>query len=135
MIWVDLFFVVVVALLFSIILAVPLRWRHPRRSEGGWLAAVFLFMLFLFGVWAIGAWASPVGPPLWGRAWLPFVVAGVVIALIVAAVSPANPRPDLATEPRDAASSAVVTVFGILFWLTVIVMLGLAIAGYVWHAP
>lgn len=135
MIWVDLLFVVVVAMLFSLILAVALRWRHPRRAEGGWPAAVFLFMLFLFGVWAIGAWASPAGPPMWGRHWLPFVVAGFVLALIVAAVSPANPRPDLATEPRDAASSAVVTIFGVLFWLTVVVLLGLAVTGYVLHLP
>lgn len=91
MIWVDAGFAAMVALLFTVVLVAMVGWRHPtgRGEGGGWAAAVFLFLLFLFGVWAIGAWASPVGPPLFGGYWLPFVAAGVVIAMIVIAATAA----------------------------------------------
>lgn len=50
-----------------------------------------LFVLIFLCAWAGGLWFSPFGPALIGVFWMPFMLAGLVIAVIALFVSPKRP--------------------------------------------
>jgi energy-coupling factor transporter transmembrane protein EcfT len=108
MVWPDVLFVFILALLFTLVLAGPSRWRYSRGG-GVWPAAGFLFLLFVAVIWVAGVWSMPCGPALWNVSWLPFVLAGFLLALIILAISAAIGPPRARTE------AGVAAVFGVFF--------------------
>jgi len=52
-----------------------------------------LFFLVVFlAAWTGGIWFIPLGPPIWEVYWLPYLIVGLIFALImVAAVPPLPP--------------------------------------------
>ena len=96
---------------------------------------MFEFLLTL-AILAGGLWLTPVGPPLVGVYWVPFLFVAIFIALFRAAA----PRPPRRKRRRNAQSSVlsrqdgmpVAPVgLGILFWL---LLAGLAIVSLVRYA-
>lgn len=128
MVFVDLMFAFVLALLLALLLVGLFGWRHPRHP-GARTATVFLFFLLLAAVWAGGVWSAPYGPVIWGGYWLPFLIVGLFLALIILAVAeaaipprarrPVEPPPE--GEPADVgAATGIAAVFGLFFWLLLI---------------
>lgn len=64
-----------------------------------------LLVLFLF-VWAGGVWVTPFGPEAGGIYWLPYVVVGLLAALVLAAATPPWWRPKAGTDPRAAPNTS-----------------------------
>ena len=93
MIIIDLILALIIALILTSLL-VPLgRFHSPRTGERGLIGFVFiLFLLFVF-TWAGGLWVAPFGPVIFGVTWMPFVLAGLILALILAAVLPRREPP------------------------------------------
>jgi hypothetical protein len=44
-------------------------------------------LIILLASWAGGIWISPFGPILWGATWLPFLLSGLIVALVFAAAA------------------------------------------------
>ena len=139
----DLFVAFIVATMLSALLLGVFEWRHPIRPAS-WHGGLFLFLLLLLVTWAGGLWLVPVGPELWGVAWLSFLIMGLLAAMIIIAIAvPVTrpPRPGAgrgsprdvrataetpADEVRTDVETAVASVFGMFFWILV-VALGAAI--------
>lgn len=79
---IDLLFAFVVALLFFLIFSVLIRGHRTGST------LLVFFLVLLFATWAGGVWLSPIGPPLWGVSWLSFILVGLFVALILAALIP-----------------------------------------------
>ena len=134
MFFLDLIAAVLIALIFSMILVGVFGWQRPNR-EGTGPAMVFLFLLLLVVVWAGGIWMEPVGPIIWGIAWIPFLVIGFLAALVVLAViPPRRPRTRReavqqaeAQEKTEAGVDAAISVF---FWLLVVLLIVAIIVRY-----
>lgn len=127
MIWPDILFVFILALLFTLLVTGPFRWRYSR-AEGVWPAAAFLFLVFLAVIWAAGVWSVPYGPALWNVYWLPFVLAGLFLALIILAISAAvRPPPTVETERAEAGLAAL---FGAFFWILILGSIAAIAIGY-----
>jgi hypothetical protein len=120
----------VIALVLSSILF-GIGWEQPYQ-EHAWGGVVAWFVILLLAVWAGGAWMTPFGPRLWDVAWLPFVIIGIVLFLLLLIAVPRTkywPRPrsrrglikqvELVREEDVVVASA----FSCLFW----VLLGLLI--------
>ncbi|TVS12652.1 MAG: hypothetical protein EA424_22380, partial [Planctomycetaceae bacterium] len=110
-----------VALLLSLLL-IPLR--RPRSAQAKASTAVgilFLFFILFLGTWAGGLWITPFGSPWLGVYWLPFVVAGIFVALLVAATDQSSRRSDESEEadPDRVEHAALATAFGLLFWILI----------------
>jgi hypothetical protein len=123
---------IVLAASLSLILIVLFR----RRGPGPWAGFFFVFSILFLAIWAGGIWLLPIGPPLWGESWLSFVLVGLVFALLLAVALPSRKRPatlDLQRPEVKAASDAVELVFGLFFYLLLIVLI-VAIVGryYTW---
>lgn len=113
---VHLFFAFLVALVFTAILLAIGRGGYER---GGWTTALILFGVLFLTTWAGGIWLHPVGPTIWGAAWMPFLAVGFVIALLVAAIAPSGrPHSRLQAEEMAQAKEVVntsVTAFLCIF--------------------
>lgn len=86
----------VVALVIAVVLT--LIFSMGFRRTGPWPGIVAFALLVFFAAWAGGIWISPFGPTLWGAFVMPFLVVGVIFALVLAAASP--PRPQDGTTVR-----------------------------------
>jgi NADH:ubiquinone oxidoreductase subunit 6 (subunit J) len=121
-----------VALLLSLLL-IPLR--RPRSAQAKTSTAVgvlFLFFILFLGTWAGGLWITPFGSPWLGVYWMPFVVAGVFVALLVAATDQSSRRSyeRKETEPDHVEHAALATAFGLLFWILIMALAIAIVAGY-----
>lgn len=124
----DLLFAFVFAALATGLMALLLGWRHPIR-EDSFAAFFFLFLLLWLGIWAGGAWITPVGPVIWGVSWLPFLFIALIILLLVAAIAPPRRKQVETRAPETSARAA--GVFGLAFWILVILLMAVIIARYV----
>lgn len=116
MIWVHLLFAVLVAIAFTAILLAIGGGNAYERS--GWGAALVIFAVLFLTSWAGGVWLNPVGPQFFGAEWMPFLLMGFVVALLIAAMSPMR-RPRNRVEAREAAAAEEVvdTTVTAFFWI------------------
>jgi hypothetical protein len=116
-----------IALLLSGILIALLGWRHPAQpgETARWPAAAFVFFVLFFVIWAAGVWLTPAGPLVWGVAWIPLVIVGVIVALLVLAAAGPGRHPHTAAEEQaqEAEVAAAISSFGAFFWLLLFVLL------------
>jgi len=71
----------ILALILGAVLTAVFAFGFRRRGSG---ASVLLFFLLVFlGTWAASLWIGPVGPTLLGLYWLPPLMVGLVIALLL----------------------------------------------------
>lgn len=135
MLFIDVLFALLVAMVLSLLLA-PLAAPHRARGGGSATAAfLFFFLILFFATWAGGVWLTPFGPTVWGGYWLPFVLIGLFVALLLAAA--AEPTRGDSIRRRTApvqeaeAETVAVTMFGMLFWILMIGLVAAVIARYV----
>ena len=114
------------ALLFAVLFVAVFAIAFDRR--GPWSGIGWFFLIVLLGAWAVGVWAEPVGPLLWGAAWVPILFGALFIALLVAAIPPTPTRPVEVTEPETAGAAAAV---GLFFWLLLLLLLVAIVIAYV----
>lgn len=134
----DLLFAFVVALLLSL-LFIPFAASRGRTNSVTAVALFFFFILFL-ATWAGGVWLTPVGPAVYGVQWLPFLLVGIIVALLLVAARDPMSGPELPrmssesgsrSRPLEAEATAAATVFGILFWILALALAGAVAARYV----
>jgi hypothetical protein len=134
-------FVLVLAVLLTALLAWGRGWGWS------WPTLIWLFTVLLLGSWALGVWFRPVGPPVRNFYWLPFVVASMIVALLLAATmsAPRPPRyqsreelkgteirpltPSEEKVQQQRAEQEAAFSMGLVFWLLILVTL-LALAAH-----
>lgn len=130
----ELLIALVIALFLTFLLIGIFGWERPGTT-GLWSSAIFVFFLIFLVSWAGGVWLQPFGWSIWGVYWLPFVAVGLIVALIIAAVSfPGRTRRSLKevdptereVEDEEFRKSTAYAV-GAFFWV-VVILLGVAIA-------
>jgi len=122
----DILFAIGIALILTAIFAGLLRRRGPWASFLGFFAVVFL------AAWAGGVWIRPVGPVLKGVYWLPFLLFGFVVAIILAATAPRRiPERRKSMKEKEAFSKLPAGVrYDSIFLVLIIVLIAVVIIGY-----
>jgi hypothetical protein len=122
----DLLFALVIGLLLTGLFNLLFRNRGPW---GLWW--VFLIVVF-FATWAGGVWVTPFGPIWFGVAWLPFLLIGFLVALLLAAATPTQlPRTRSEAIAQAEAESAGAVALSVFFWVLLIGFIGSIIIAYV----
>jgi len=85
MFFVDLLFALLIGLLLSVLFTLIFDARGP------WDIFWVFLLLVVLGSWVGGLWLVPFGPVLFDVAWIPFLLAGLFFALILAAATPPPP--------------------------------------------
>jgi hypothetical protein len=153
MIGLDIQFSFIIALLYALLL-IPIM--GPRRV--GMERFLFYFVLLFLIVWAAAVWLRPVGPTLYGEPWLVMLGLGAIFMLLLATLAqpwPRGPRridhpeelehrpphehvTDLPPEatalrvdsPEAAVAETSMISLGLVFWLLIVLLLGLIFGNY-----
>jgi hypothetical protein len=117
----------------AILLAID---KGNAYQRGGWGAALMLFAVLFLTSWAGGVWLSPMGPQLFGAQWMPFLLMGFVVALLVAAMSPVRrPRGRVEAQQAAAAEEVVSTTVSAFLWIFAICLIAAITLHYAYHDP
>jgi hypothetical protein len=125
MLLIDLGLALAVSLVLSWLLLRFVQEHGPWRKP--WL---FGMVIFLFA-WAGGAWIGPGLESGWVTYWIPFVLVGLVTAVLIVAVSPRHElRTDEDTEQFEREEQAVLLSSAVLMWVLSATVVVLGIAAY-----
>ena len=124
----QLTFALVIAAFLSAVFAVGFR------RSGPWASAFIFFVVVFLASLAGGLWISPIGPRLWGAHWLPFLLVGLIIALLLAA-APLTDRSSSSVELVDRTrerreEKQVRTALDVFFWVLIISFVLVILAHY-----
>lgn len=135
MFYLDFLLAIVIALVFSVLFVLVMgRRAGPGRS--GPLPFVWLFLVLLMTAWAGGVWIGPMGPLLFGVAWLPFLLAGLLVALVIAAAtelgrrSGADPEDDADADASRIDVRTTARAFGLVSWILIVALVSFVAAAY-----
>lgn len=141
---IEILLILIVAVVIGSIFYYGLGRRGPYGAF--WL---FLLVLFLAGI-AGRFWITPAGPVMWGYAWFPLLFWIFLVAILIAAASPAEDdrvttarEQDRVISRSDAnrteaerevieenqAAAGTAAALGIFFWLLLILLLIAIVAG------
>jgi hypothetical protein len=126
MFWKDFLCALLISLGLSAVFIAAFRRRGP------WGAFLFFVVVFL-AAWAGGIWLPPMGPPIGGVYWLPFLIVGLIFALLLAAVvspTPSDTTVQLLEEGEKGGEEKKSLVLGIYFWIMVFALLVLILSRY-----
>lgn len=120
MFWQHFLCALAIGLGLSAIFITGFRKRGPGNSLLLFFAVVFL------GSWVGGIWFSPLGPAWRGVYWLPFLIPGLIFALLLAAV--ASPFPEdttiqLLVAGEKSPEKRKRMVLGIYFWMLIFALI------------
>jgi len=130
MIFIDLLFAFFFALLLAAIFGLAFRSRGPWGS-------IWLFFLILFlATWAGGVWVTPIGAPIWGAYWIPFLFVAIIFALLLSAAAAIVPKEETEVEIVDEQrleqeEKTTTATLGIFFWILMVVLIISIIASYI----
>jgi hypothetical protein len=103
------------------------------RKKGPWDNLLLFFAVVFLASWAGGVWFSPLGPPIGGIYWLPFLSMGLIFALLLAAVTSPFSR-DTTVQFVKAGEKTPEKrrdmVLGIYFWIMISALVVLIVTRY-----
>lgn len=112
--------------------------------RGPWGAAWALFLVLFLALWMVAIYVRSVGPVHFGIAWLPMMIAGILLAFLLAAVVPGashwrdesmrNTETGKVSEANDPPAIPR-TGTGRLFWILILLMVAAIIIGMVNPQP
>ncbi len=121
------------ALVVAVVFAAILVYGFGRRAPGPMAGFLFFVAILFFSVWAGAVWITPIGPEIWGVPWMTMLLVGLIIAMIIGAVAaPVPAEPTAPDQEGIAPPSSAGWGCGLLFWLTIAVLLIAAVARYTW---
>ncbi|MFW6365262.1 MAG: hypothetical protein ACOC2H_02170 [Spirochaetota bacterium] len=131
MILYDILFAILIALLLAVLFSRSGRtgpWMWPWG--GLWAGFITFFLVIFLASWAGGLWMTPFGPVLFGVYWLPFLLVGTFVALILGAhpKQPPRTRSEAVQQARD--EQAAERTIDIFFWGIILILVISIIVGY-----
>ena len=126
MFFADLLFALAVALFLALVF-----FLGVRRYGASWNSFLLFFVIVFLAAWAGGKWLTPFGPSIWGVEWMPFLLVGLVVALLLAAFTPVRRTRFKREAMIQKKEERVFTIaFGVFFWILIVVLIMAVIAGY-----
>jgi len=105
---------------------------HTREP---WSSLVLFFLVIFLAYWAGGAWFAPFGPALWGISFLPFLLVGLIFALLLAAAVPSEKQEstvELVDREQRRKERAIATIaLSVFFWILIGVFVVVIISRYI----
>lgn len=117
--------VLLIALVVGIAFSVLFRTRGPWGSF--W---TFLLIIFL-GILAANLWVVPSGPVIWGVSWVPLLIFGILLALLLMATEPLQRSRDIKYEKKEEYKADSAAKISGIFWIILVVLVVAVIVGLI----
>jgi hypothetical protein len=121
---IDLFVALVVGMIIVLIVS------RAFGTKGPWGSLLWFFLVVSLFAWAGGVWLVPFGPMFWGIGWLPIIIMGFLVSLILTAASPRTPRWRRASKEEVTSEAGTRAVVDIIFWVVIICLLIFGLGHY-----
>lgn len=120
---------IIAIVVFGLLLAAAFYFGLKRKGPWGSFWSFFVVLVLAMVVAAL--WLTNVGPTWWGIAWVPIFFVGVLFALLLASATPRQRQRSAADDEfqGDQPKNNAVIALGWLFWLMIILFIGLIAAG------
>ena len=119
------------AALIALVLTVASVFFLGRKGPWGSMWTFFLVLFLTLST--VSIYVAPIGPVYWGIAWIPIVVAGIIVTLLLMAAMPhpvhKDARGDSDASEVYAKPDFPVTPVGRFFWVLVILFVIAIIIG------
>jgi hypothetical protein len=138
---------ILLGLMFALAIGISIAWTWSVAfdTHGPWNSFFWFFLVIFLFSWGGGSWVTPFGPLGWGVAWMPFLVMGIFMALLLTAVTPRSNRsrtrsgdglamPVKSKGRAPAATPELDAAVDVFFWLFIVVLVSLALTNSFWHA-
>jgi hypothetical protein len=102
-------------------------------TKGPWGSLLWFFVMVALFAWVGGVWFRPYGPVWFGVGWLPIVFVGFMVAMLLTAASPRNPRKRLATKEETVTEEERSTAVDAFFWILIVLLVIGATSHYYWY--
>ena len=99
-------------------------------TKGPWGSLLWFFLVVSLFAWAGGVWLVPFGPMFWGIGWLPIIIMGFLVSLILTAASPRTPRWRRASKEEVTSEAGTRAVVDVIFWVVIICLLIFGLGHY-----
>jgi hypothetical protein len=119
------YYIIPAAFLVTLLVVLIFSMFSKRPLGGLW---VFFLIIFL-ATWSGQLWITPFGPVGWGIAWIPLFLVSIFFSFLIFALIPPVSAPVTVKESKQAEEGAAV-VFGIFFWIMLILLVASIIGGY-----
>jgi multisubunit Na+/H+ antiporter MnhB subunit len=121
---IDLFVALVVGMIIVSIVS------RAFGTKGPWGSLLWFFLVVSLFAWAGGVWLVPFGPMFWGIGWLPIIIMGFLVSLILTAASPRTPRWRKASKEEVTSEAGTRAVVDVIFWVVIICLLIFGLGHY-----
>lgn len=130
MVYLDVLYALIISILISVVFV------YGFRREGPWQGFFIFFLIIFLAAWAGGIWLAPTRTSIRGMYWLPFLMVGLIFALLLAAATPPKPEPSIILKTKKEAKKEEVikTALSIFFWVLIIALIVAIVVGY-WFYP
>jgi hypothetical protein len=132
-------------LIYALFIGLGIAWliSFALNTRGPWNNFFwFFFVIFLFS-WGGGVWLTPFGPTDWGVAWMPFLIMGFFITLLLSAATPRSARgrrrskgkaADIAYAKEQAIElKETETAIDVFFWILIVALGTIIFSHYFWY--
>jgi len=121
------------ALIFAI--AITLFFSYGFKNRGPWGNIWIFFVVIFLGIWAASRWVEPFGPTYMGTAWMPLLLIGLLVGLLLASSVPVKGYHQKKREAEEAETppstdKLSLAAFGMFFWILVTALLMVIAFGY-----
>lgn len=113
---------------------VAARDEEPAPEGVGIGLTMLFFFFILFPLILAGSfWIGPYGPMFMEISWVPIVVLGILLALLVAALSPRERGPvtSSATEPEERVAAGLSALFGVAFFFLFFAAVAIIVGAFI----
>lgn len=128
--------VLLVAILISTI------FFYVFNTKGPWGSFWTFFLVILFCVWIANLWIRPHGPLIYGIGWITLATTGLLVALLLAAMSghsrnknvkveKKQENPDPESEGQYQSISRNTATLSGIFWIFMVILPIIIILGYI----
>ncbi|MCG3112743.1 MAG: hypothetical protein MCM46_13085 [Candidatus Manganitrophus sp. SB1] len=135
MILIDLFVALIIGLILTLIFWPRFRASGSWSNWAGVAGFLWFFILVFLASWLGGVWITPAGPRVWGVSPFPFLLMGLLFALLLAATAPIRPpraRRQTLAEAREepTVEEGTFVVLNFFYWILLIALLVSILARY-----
>ena len=106
------------------------------RRRGPWGSLWSFFAMVLLGIWVASLWIAPTGPIYWGVAWLPILLVGLVLSLLLISIRSGSKDQrrdqEMFREQRhkQRREDRAFRVLNVSFWLLLLALATIVVLGY-----
>jgi len=121
-------------LLVALVVGFILVWIISKAlgTKGPWDSLLWFFLMVGLFAWVGGVWLRPYGPLWMGIGWVPMILVGLLVAMLLTAASPRNHKKFKETKDQSI-TTAERTAVGAFFWVLIACLLIFGMGHYYWY--